>query len=771
MEYFEEFPILIIDDELHSETAEGRASREIVGELKKEDFTVIEALTARDGIHAFLSHPHVSCIIIDWDLTPEQGDGMLTAADVITLIRERNRKIPIFLYTERLAISAIPLEVISTIEGYIWKLEDTPDFIAGHIKRAARTYLSDVLPPFFKALVEYVDEYKYSWHTPGHMGGVAFLKTAAGRIFFNFFGENTLRADLSVSVAELGSIHEHTGVVGEAERRASDVFCSDRTYFVTNGTSGANKIVWLGTVTAGDIVLVDRNCHKSIMHAIIMTGAIPVYLIPSRNEYGIIGPIHESEFHLETIRKKIAACPLTGDPSKHAIRLAVVTNSTYDGLCYNVETIHENLKDTVPFIHYDEAWFAYAKFHPLYAGRYGMHPVEEGGPTVFATQSTHKVLAAFSQGSMVHIRQGREPVDPGRFNEAFMMFTSTSPQYMIVASLDVATKMMAGHSGKFLIEEAIEEAIVFRKKMVTVGEEIAASRRPVERLWWFTVWQPDCIMDEEVTVPVAEAAETLLRNTGGCWTLRPGDDWHAFGGLEEDYIMLDPIKVTILTPGVRVGGGMEESGIPATIVTKYLRNHGIVVEKTGYYSFLVLFTLGITKGKSGSLLAELFRFKALYDDNHPLTEVFPDLVRDYPARYTEKGLRDLCQEMHEYLKAGEITGIVRKVYENLPQPEMTPAEAYRHLVRGRVTEVPVRCLAGKPVAMMVVPYPPGIPVIMPGEQVTAEARAIVDYLAFCEDFDNRYPGFENEMHGIVIREEEGRRSYCVTCVDTDGGGR
>jgi arginine decarboxylase len=768
MEYLEEFPVLIIDDELHSETAEGRASREIVAALKKEDFPVIEALTARDGIHAFLSHPHVSCIIIDWDLTPEQVDGTLTAADLITLIRERNRKIPIFLNTEKLAISAIPLEVISSIEGYIWKLEDTPDFIAGHIKRAAKNYLADVLPPFFEGLMEYVEERKYSWHTPGHMGGVAFLKTAAGRIFFNFFGENSLRADLSVSVSELGSLLDHSGVVGEAERKAAEVFGSDRTYFVTNGTSGANKIIWLGTVTPGDIVLVDRNCHKSVMHAIIMTGAIPIYLIPARNEYGIIGPIHSREFHPAVIREKIRNCPLVTDASSRTVRLAAITNSTYDGLCYNVETVQNQLGDIVPYLHFDEAWFGYAKFHPLYAGRYGMHPIDGNGPTIFAAQSTHKVLAAFSQGSMIHVKEGRGPVDHSRFNEAFMMFTSTSPQYTIIASLDVGTKMMAGHSGKFLVEEAIDEAIVFRKKMVTVGEEIQRSQQPEQNHWWFRVWQPDFIVEEGVKVPIAEMSEAILRNRYECWALNPEDQWHDFQGIDKGYIMLDPIKVTILTPGVGIDGGMEEWGIPAGIVSKYLRNNGIVVEKTGYYSFLVLFTLGITKGKSGTLLAELFRFKALYDDNTQLEEVFPDLVKESPGRYAGKGLRDLCQEMHGYLKTESITNLIRSVYETLPTPAMTPAAAYEHLVRGEVASVSVDDLEGKVAAVMVVPYPPGIPVIMPGERCTAATRPIIEYLELCEEFDTLFPGFENELHGIEVRNEEDRKIYYVYCVEKVG---
>lgn len=765
MDYLEEFPILIIDDELHSDTAEGRASREIIKELKDEGFSIIEALNARDGVHAFLSHPHASCIVIDWELTPEAADGMLTAADVITLIRERNPKVPIFLNTEKLAISAIPLSVISRIDGYIWKLEDTPSFIAGHIKRAATSYLIDILPPFFHGLMDYVEEYKYSWHTPGHMGGVAFLKSAAGRIFYNFFGENALRADLSASVPELGSLLEHSGVVGEAERKAAEVFGADRTYFVTGGTSAANKIVWLATVTPGDVVLVDRNCHKSVMHAIIMTGAIPIYLIPTRNEYGIIGPIQSREFHPEVIAEKIRNSPLIDDPAAETIKMAVITNSTYDGICYSTERIEEQLRNVVPYLHYDEAWFGYARFHPLYAGRYGMHTTDTVGPTVFATQSTHKVLAAFSQGSMLHVRQGRGPVDHPRFNEAFMMLTSTSPQYTIIASLDVATKMMAGHSGRFLVEEAIEEAIVFRKKMVTVAEEIRRGPFTEEDYWWFTVWQPDCIMDQEAERPLGEVEDWMLRDQAGCWLLHPHDTWHGFDGIEEGYAMLDPIKVTILTPGIRPGGSMEEQGIPASIVTKYLRKRGIVVEKTGHYSFLILFTLGITKGKSGTLLAELFRFKALYDRNSPLEEVFPDLVRQYPARYAERGLRDLCQEMHEHLREKSIAEMVRNVYSRLPEQVMTPAEAYRRLVRGEVTPVPASDLEGRTVAVMVVPYPPGIPVIMPGERCGPETRAIVDYLRSSEEFNALFPGFENEVHGVDVVEEDGRRIYYVYCIE------
>ncbi len=257
----------------------------------------------------------------------------------------------------------------------------------------------------------------------------------------------------------------------------------------------------------------------------------------------------------------------------------------------------------------------------------------------------------------------------------------------------------------------------------------------------------------------------LLRNHAGCWLLNPYGAWHGFDGIEEGYAMLDPVKVTVLTPGIGPGGKMEEWGIPAAVVTRYLRKSGIVVEKTGYYSFLVLFTLGITKGKSGTLLAELFRFKALYDGNSPLEEVFPDLVRKHPARYAGRGLADLCREMHGFLREESITEIIRSVYATLPEQAMTPAEAYRHLVRGEVTPVPVSELEGRTVAVMVVPYPPGIPVIMPGERCGAATRAIVDYLTASQEFDTLFPGFENEMHGVdVVVAEDGQRVYSIYCV-------
>jgi lysine decarboxylase/arginine decarboxylase len=757
--------VLFIDDQAGSESAEGRELRAIGRALEEMGFQVLEAADARDGWMNFISRADLGCVVLDWDLGPSGEGGFAGPGDLVFHIRERNEDIPLFVMAEKMDVRGLPPEVLGLLDGYIWKLEDTPDFIAGRIEQAVKGYVEKILPPFFGELLKYVMEYKYAWHTPGHTGGVAFLKSPVGRMFFEFFGENTLRSDLSISVPELGSLLEHSEVVGRAEKRAAAAFGAERTYFVTNGTSTANKIVWHGCVTPGDLVLVDRNCHKSLQHAITMTGAIPVYLVPERNEYGIIGPIPIGEFSPSSVAAKVKSSPLAAGSGSAGIKMAVVTNSTYDGLCYKLEHIEEGLKDKVDNIHFDEAWYGYACFHPLYRGRYGMSASGDrgGAPTIFATQSTHKVLAAFSQGSMIHVRSGRKPVEHDRFNEAFMMHTSTSPQYGIIASLDVAAKMMEGKAGRFLVEETLEEAVVFRKKMTQVAEE-AGGREGSGGDWWFEVWQPDTVREGRRKVSFLQADMGRLVRDPECWTLKPNEDWHGFKGLEKDYIMLDPTKVTILTPGVRRGGSMTERGIPACIVTRFLRERGIVVEKTGFYSFLVLFTIGVTKGKSGTLLAELFRFKEAYDDDRALEEVFPGLVRENPGIYGGMTLGELCDRMHRYLRGEKLTTVIRRMYDRLPEPVLTPAEAYVRLVRGEVEETTVEELPGRVSAVMVVPYPPGIPVIMPGERYTPETRKIVDYLALCEEFDNRFPGFENEMHGVEVRVERGRRSYRIYCL-------
>jgi len=306
--------------------------------------------------------------------------------------------------------------------------------------------------------------------------------------------------------------------------------------------------------------------------------------------------------------------------------------------------------------------------------------------------------------------------------------------------------------------------------MVGISKDLG--RRFGRKGWWFRVWQPLKVVAAsgnraprrtEIEFEKVKTAELLSRPE--CWTLRPGDGWHGFSDLEEGFELLDPTKVTLLMPGIAKTGAMESWGIPAVIVSRFLWRRGIVVEKTGHYSSLILFTIGTTRGKSGTLLAELLEFKRLFDENAPLAEVFPDLLEQFPKNYTGLGLSDLCKQMHEHLVKEKMAQIVQDVYDVLPDQEATPAEAYDRLVRGKVEYVKLGDLDGRTSAVMVVPYPPGIPVIMPGEKFGAPATEILDYLPLLEDFDNRYPGFENEVHGVTLqRGRDGKLFYTVMCV-------
>src|SRR5690554_449309 len=743
------FPILIVHRDIKAESVAGERVRAIAAELRQAGFAILSTASTAEGRIVASTHHGLACILLAAEGAGENRRLLQDMVELIRAARARAPQLPIFALGEQVTIENAPAEAmadLNQLRGILYLFEDTVPFLARQVARAARNYLDGLLPPFFKALVEHTAQSNYSWHTPGHGGGVAYRKSPVGQAFHQFFGENTLRSDLSVSVPELGSLLDHTGPLAEAEARAARNFGADHSFFVINGTSTANKIVWHAMVGRDDLVLVDRNCHKSILHAIIMTGAILLYLTPERNELGIIGPIPPSEFSPETIRAKIAAHPLARGREAR-IKLAVVTNSTYDGLCYNAEQIKRALGDSVEVLHFDEAWYAYAAFHEFYAGRYAMGTGrQDGGPLVFSTHSTHKMLAAFSQASMIHVQDnGTQALDRERFNEAFMMHISTSPQYGILASLDVASAMMEGPAGRSLIQETFDEALSFRRALSNVRASLAADD------WWFQIWQ----------APEVDSLDALRVED---WVLQPGAEWHGFEQLAEDYMLLDPIKVTLVMPGLTAGGRLDERGIPAAVVSRFLWERGLVVEKTGLYSFLVLFSMGITKGKWSTLLTELLEFKRHFDANLPLTESLPSVARLGGQRYQGMGLRDLCEELHACYRQNATAKALKRMYTELPEIAMTPAQAYDHLVRGRVEAVPVDQLQGRIAATMLVPYPPGIPLIMPGERFSERNSAVLDYLRFARDFEQRFPGFGADVHGLRQRDTPAGACYSVDCV-------
>lgn len=756
------FPVLIIDKEVGSDSPSGRKLNAIIACLKNMNLQVIVASSLDDGTASLSSNPAISCVLLDWDLISLSDVAPHQVGGILHHVRLLNPEVPVFLVAERSSLGSVPLEVLRECRGYIWVLEDTADFIAGRIEYAVRQYLNELLPPFFSALVEFSGLHEYSWHTPGHAGGTAFMKSAVGRAFHGFFGEELLRSDLSVSVTDTGSLLDHSGPVGKAEKFAAKVFGADQTYFVVSGSSASNHIVLHSIVNSGDIVLVDRNCHKSMNYALTMTGAIPVYLVPSRNPRGIIGPVHQDELTPETIRAKLEASPLVKDPNQKPV-LAVLTNSTYDGLCYDTEYTTQLLGKSVDRILYDEAWYAYARFNPLYSGRFAMHRGKRLGnnPTVYAVQSSHKLLAALSQASMIHIRSDRKPVNPSLFNESFMMHTSTSPLYTIIASLDVSSKMMHD-SGHVLTTETIQEAVDFRQEMLRIGQSLAMQK---EENWWFKTWQTDAVGD----TPFGSVKPGLLETSTDAWILHPGETWHGYDNLKEDYCMLDPIKVTILTPGVDDDGQLEDQGIPASLVSSFLETLGIIVEKTELYSFLVLFSMGLTRGKWSSLATALLNFKELYDAETPMAEVLPELVKEYPKHYENITIQAIAQAMHQAIKEADILGNLQQAFEKLPEPAMLPSKAYEELVRGNVERVAVKDLKGRTLAVQVVPYPPGIPLLMPGERFGNDTEAIGKYLLGLQDFDARFPGFGHDIHGVEVEpDENGNPIYYIYCLTEKG---
>ncbi len=745
------FPIVIIDEDYRSENTSGLGIRALAAAIEKEGVEILGVTSYGDLSQFAQQQSRASAFILSIDdeeftAGPDLDPAVLSLRKFIQEIRAKNTEIPIYLYGETRTSQHIPNDILRELHGFIHMFEDTPEFVARHIIREANSYLDGVAPPFFKALMDYAADGSYSWHCPGHSGGVAFLKSPVGQMFHQFFGENMLRADVCNSVEELGQLLDHTGPVADSERNAARIFNADHCFFVTNGTSTSNKMVWHHTVAPGDVVVVDRNCHKSILHSIIMCGAIPVFMTPTRNHYGIIGPIPQSEFTREAIERKIAANPLLAgiDMATVKPRIMTLTQSTYDGVVYNTETIKGLLDGWIDTLHFDEAWLPHAAFHDFYSvyhamGKARVRPKEA---MVYATQSTHKLLAGLSQASQVLVQDSQTvKLDRHLFNEAYLMHTSTSPQYAIIASCDVSAAMMEMPGGTALVEESLKEALDFRRAMRKIDAEF-------EEDWWFKVWGPEKLADEGI----GEASD---------WVLEANESWHGFGNLAPGFNMLDPIKSTIITPGLSVDGGFDETGIPASILTKYLAEHGIVVEKTGLYSFFIMFTIGITKGRWNTLLTALQQFKDDYDKNAPLWKILPEFCAAH-RRYERMGLRDLCQAIHEVYTQGDIARLTTDMYLSDLQPAMKPSEAYARIAHRDTERVAIDALEGRITTSLLTPYPPGIPLLIPGERFN---RKILAYLQFVREFNERFPGFDTDVHGLVIEEDNfGRKHYFVDCV-------
>jgi len=683
--------------------------RELDDALRAQGFQTIYPKDAADLLKLIEHNPRICGVIFDWD---EHG------FELCSEINQLNEYLPLYAFINTHSTMDVS---VNQMRMAIWFFEyglGAAEDISQRIRQYTDEYVDTITPPLTKALFTYVKEGKYTFCTPGHMAGTAFQKSPVGSLFYDFFGGNALKADVSISVTELGSLLDHTGPHLEAEEYIARTFGAEQSYMVTNGTSTSNKIVGMYAAPTGSTVLIDRNCHKSLTHLLMMSDIVPLWLKPTRNALGILGGIPKREFTRESIAQKVEQTERASWPVH-----AVITNSTYDGLLYNTQYIKETLD--VPSIHFDSAWVPYTNFHPIYSGLSGMSGERTPGKVIYETQSTHKLLAAFSQASLIHIKG---EYDEQTFNEAYMMHTTTSPNYPIVASIETAAAMLRGNPGKRLINRSVERALHFRREVQRLREESDG--------WFFDIWQPEGVDEPQ------------------CWPIQPGEeDWHGFNDADADHMYLDPIKVTILTPGMSEQGVMADEGIPAALVAKYLDERGVVVEKTGPYNLLFLFSIGIDKTKAMSVLRGLTEFKRAFDLNLRVRNMLPDLYAQAPEFYRNMRIQTLAQGIHTLIRDHDLPRLMLQAFDKLPEMKLTPHQMFQQQVKGNVETVDISKLVGRVSANMILPYPPGVPVVMPGEMITEESRAVLDFLLMLCTIGRHYPGFETDIHGATLTDE------------------
>jgi ornithine decarboxylase len=762
MEYVRRFTFLLSAPGFEEDELEGHRLSAIVGQIEKLGFEVVRTRRIEDAELAIRTDSAIGCMIVDLGKKGLQGKS----AKLVSLARKRGLEMPVVLLLRRQSLEDVPVDVLDDVDGYVFLAEETPEFIAKNLVSRLRQYAESLKTPFFGALVDFAQEGNQLWTCPGHNGGMFYNRSPIGRVFVEHMGEAVFRDDLDNSILELGDLLVHEGPALEAQRQAARIFGAERTYFVLNGTSASNKVVLSSLIAEEDLVLFDRNNHKSNHHgALLMSRGVPIYLETERNAYGMVGPIDPGALDETRIREKIRANPLVKDPEawrrERPFRVAVLQSCTYDGTIHSAEIVLARIGHLCEYILFDEAWAGFMKFHPLYRGRYAMGLAGLGPehPGIFATQSTHKQLASFSQASQIHVRDEhikgqRRRVEHRRFNEMFLVQASTSPFYPLFASLDVGAQMMKGKSGEVLWDDAIRLSIELRKKLRGVRGEFVERDGP--GAWFFDSFTPETARAAGPDGVVAEVpwesvpADELAADPRH-WEMAPGEAWHGFGNVEAGYVLTDPCKLTILTPGFDPRtGAYAEWGIPAPIVAVYLRENRVWPEKNDLNSMLFLVTPGVESGKGGTLLSALVAFKRAYDSDALLDDAIPEFVAKRPQRYAGVRLKALCREMHEFYRDAGTAALQRLQFrpEHLPEPAMPPHAAVRELVRNNVDYLPIDRIEGRIATTLMLVYPPGIATMVPGERLGGRARPMLDYFKVFERGANLFPGLDNEIQGI-----------------------
>ena len=613
----------------------------------------------------------------------------------------------------------------------------------GTIEQIVASYEALILPPFFKALSDYVGDNNAQFDCPGHQGGQFFAKHPTGRAFYDFFGEHIFRADLCNADVKLGDLLIHEGYAHDAQAHAAAVYNADKTYFVLNGTSSANKVVLNALLTPGDIILYDRNNHKSICHGgLVMSGATPIYLETARNPFGSIGGILERCFDESYIRTLIGEKDPNKAKADRPIRLAVIQLGTYDGTIYNARQVVDKIGHLCDYIFFDSAWVGYEQFIPMMkACSPLLLELGPNDPGILVTQSVHKQQAGFSQTSQIHkkdkhIKGQDRYVDHKRFNNSFMMHASTSPFYPLFASLDVNAKIHEGELGKQLWRECIELGIDARKSVLSHCKYLRPLVPPIVH---GKKWE--------------EGNTQEMANDVSYFAFEPNAKWHSFKGYGEGQYFIDPCKFQLITPGINVEtGAYEDFGIHANILANYLRENRIIPEKCDLNTILFLMTPAESKAKMDALVDQLVRFEELIERNAPMEEVLPSIYYSHLDKYKGYRIRQLCQEMHDFYKDRNVSTLQQRLFSKAYFPEyvMNPQEANFEFQRNKGELVPLDEAEGRIALEGALPYPPGVLCVQPGERWS---RTACDYFLALEEGINQLPGFAPEIQGVYLIEQ------------------
>lgn len=574
--------------------------------------------------------------------------------------------------------------------------------------------------PFFSALVEYSQKPTGVFHAMPISRGNSVFKSRWINDFGDFYGRNMFLAETSATTGGLDSLLQPTGPLKKAQEMARDAYGSQYTYFVTNGTSTANKIVMQALIEPGNVVLIDRDCHKSHHYGLVLVGAYPVYLDSYPIEkYSMYGAVP-----LEQIKGRLLELQKTGTLDK--VKMLLLTNCTFDGIVYNVERIMEEvlaIKPDMIFL-WDEAWFAFAGFAYNYKQRTGMYVAKKlyekynsseyrnkydvyvkglnkgdislmPDPDkvrirVYATQSTHKTLSSFRQGSMIHIwDQDFRRKSENTFLEAYMTHTSTSPNYQMLASLDVGRRQVQ-LEGFELVDKSIEMAMVLRAKV---------NDNPQLSKYFDILTVHDFIPDKYRQTGLSEF---YTKNDG--WNLMD-DAW------EEDEFVLDPTKITLHIGKTGVDGD--------TFKNIYLMDKfNIQINKTSRNTVLFLTNIGTTRGSITYLINALLKIADELDEelkalNNREMEIHLNQIQSLTKEVPP--LPDFSYFHHSFqaipgvpggdLRAAFFLAYKEENYEYIPLEDC--------LSTMQIGKVLVA-------STFVIPYPPGSPVLVPGQVVSEE---------------------------------------------------